>query len=298
MVKKHVFHDKAPNIQALKSCLDNVYKHFIIHHGDQLSIIYQANITKLTLRHPLDKGYTNEGQNARADEIIAQCNPCACDRGGEIKYSYDMLPNKHGLTCSYCGFGAFDKDVAMAIEKWNSVNIDAPVVLDPCGNCGTTDIRTGINLDDDFAICNNCKAFVTGDTDELRQKWNARQAEIRAGNELCAQAYAIATGGNAEQTAAQYEGKTASQTLHDNTQALVAALDNTKQALFNVFNSLLVKKTADELPEPMVPVLVWTSWPRCYAWLANDQWEYDTDYCSISECHYWLPLPTFNPESE
>lgn len=62
-----------------------------------------------------------------------------------------------------------------------------------------------------------------------------------------------------------------------------------------------VKKTADELPEPTVDVLIWNGSAWIQAWYDDDEddWtiEGDCDY-PLSLGQYWLPLPTFNPESE
>lgn len=185
MVKKHTFHDKEPDYKSLASALSNIYNFFASAYPkpDELINIYQANIAKLLIRHPIDKGYTNEGQNMRADEIV-----------------------KH------------------------------------------------------------------------------------------------AQSGNAEQTAAQCEGKTASQTLHDNTQALAAALGNAKQALSNVVNSLLVKNTADELPDESVIVLLWhdSQWMPV---MRNSTMEWDFAYdayviSKVTDGQYWQPMPSFNPERE
>jgi len=180
MVKKDVYHDKPLNIASLCTHMTNIYRFIRTYHED-LSTIYQANIAKLLIRHPIDRGYTNEGQNMRADEIV-----------------------KH------------------------------------------------------------------------------------------------AQSGNAEQTAAQYEGKTASQTLHDNTQALAVALDNAKQALSNVVNSLLVKRTP-ELPDPFVNVLLWIEGEWTQAWYDNDEDDWtingDFDYLLV-DGQYWMMMPTFNPESK
>ena len=60
----------------------------------------------------------------------------------------------------------------------------------------------------------------------------------------------------------------------------------------------LVKRTP-ELPEFHEPVLIWVNKCWAYAWRnANDEWENDTDYMEVEDGQYWMPLPTFNPESE
>lgn len=60
-----------------------------------------------------------------------------------------------------------------------------------------------------------------------------------------------------------------------------------------------VKKTADELPDLMDGILLWADGQWRYTWLdAGGYWETDTDYIEVHDDQYWLPLPTFNPESE
>jgi len=211
-----------------------------------------------------------------ADEIIADCNPCGCVFPDKSTIAYVMYRNStHRINCTRCGFDAWDADLQVAIEKWNSVNIDAPVVLDPCGNCGTTEhIRIGQRLQTDFTIldaikCNKCHVHVNGGIEE----WNARQAEIRMDNELYAQAYAIATGGNAEQTAAQYEAKNQDR-----------------------FWRSLVKRTP-ELPADNQRVLLWYYDRWIYTFRDGDHWVgiFDSE---VNDGQYWLPMPSFNPERE
>lgn len=153
------------------------------------------------------------------DEIVTRCNPCACDRGGTISYQYLPLEDRHELTCSYCGFGVGDANLAMAIEKWNSINVDAAVA-------------------DDYI-----------------------------------QVYAQS--GNAEQTAAAYEA--------------------TNQERF--WRSL-VKRTP-ELPADNQRVLLWWQerWTDALFSEMARCWFTKVMVC-VADGQYWLPLPTFNPESE
>lgn len=196
----------------------------------------------------------------RADEIIKQCNPCNCDRGGTIQYEYDILPDEHILKCSYCNFTVIYRDLKQAIDNWNSINIDAPVA----------ESKANSIKDQELA-------------------W--QQASEMA---LC---------GNVADAIDFYENnKTAAQTLHDNTQALAAAMDNAKQALSNVVNSLLVKKTADELPDENVIVLLWhdSQWmPVMRNCVMEWGFAYDAYMISkVNDGQYWLPMPSFSPESE
>ena len=227
-----------------------------------------------------------------ADEIITQCNPCACDRNGAIWYK--IVNSTHVLTCSYCGFGTCDKDVAMAIEKWNSVNIDAPVVLDPCGNCGTVEhIWIGKRLQTDFTIldaikCNKCYVHVNGGVEE----WNARQAEIRHGNAtMMRHVTKYDQSGNIQVSARDME------LLHAERQPS----ESLKQSAQVFVNSLMVNHVPT-LPQPQQPVLLWIG----HRWIearynGHGLWVYDSIYGysrEVKDGQYWQHLPTFNPESE
>lgn len=61
-----------------------------------------------------------------------------------------------------------------------------------------------------------------------------------------------------------------------------------------------VRKTADELPDPLVDVLGWVdgAWQSMYISGIDSDWYCYDNYWQQSEVKYWLPLPTFNPESE
>lgn len=64
---------------------------------------------------------------------------------------------------------------------------------------------------------------------------------------------------------------------------------------------MFVKKTADELPDEMVDVLFWTGTQWWQGHVCGSSWytqEEMTCGYELSEVKYWLPLPTFNPESE
>lgn len=181
-------------------------------------------------------------------------------------------------------------------------------MINPCRHCGN-EPQENVAISCHTIICVPCWNEATGTHyDAAVRNWNSENPPPKpktitnvdiAPKSDQAIVWAYAQSGNAEQAAA-YEAHIFGQTFGQVQDDLLAAMKAQTQTALNALYGLLVKKTADGLPNESIDVLIWVDelWEYAHIGTDGDWYDYQDRYWGSNEVKYWLPLPTFNPESE